>query len=167
MFDGTLLLADEERIRMASTGGLLLVHLRRAVEAEQMLAIHAMQEQMRERVGKHAVLVIVGEVRTELSDRTRELAKHTSTTFRDHVSCVAHVVEVRGFVGAAIRCVMAGMRMLHRPPYPIREFASVGGAVGWMLPSLRRDAIELPIGVDAAAIEGWVAATRADSSPPE
>lgn len=166
MFDGPLAQAqDDAKFRMVASGGFLLVDVRRSFDAEHMLAIHEQQAQLVATVGKHAVMVIVGEVRAEMSERARELAKRSSATFREHVACVAHVVEVRGFIGAAIRCVMAGMRALNRPPYPIREFATVGVAARWMLPQMQADAVEMPLGFDADAIDLWIAQSRAPGSP--
>jgi hypothetical protein len=152
---------DHERLRLASIGGLLLVHVRLRFTLAESAAIYAAQEQLRESVGRHAIVVIVSDVRTELSDKARSFARRTSVEFADSVVCVAHVIEPRGVIGAAVRCVMAGMRAINQPPYPMREFASSTTATMWTAPQLLAANVDLPIASDPDTLLEWLEYARA------
>ena len=149
-----------------SSGPLLLVCIRQRFTHREMLAIHRAQDELRTTQGRHAVMVVVGTVRTELSERARSIAKQTTDEFTGDVVCVAHVVEATGFVGAAIRCVMAGMRVFNQPKHPIREFATVRGAAMWMEPLMREAGLELDFDCRAASLHEWVTVVRSGELEP-
>lgn len=151
---------DDDKLRLVSAGALLLVHIRLRFTHEESVAIHAAQESLRATVGRHALLVIVSDVRAELSERARNFSRHTSAEFADWVVCVANVIEPRGLIGATVRCIMAGLRALDQPPYPVREFASVRAAAMWMAPLLRESGITLPIEPEPEALLEWAERVR-------
>jgi hypothetical protein len=156
---------DDPTLRVVSAGGLLLVHIRQRYTHEEGVVVHAAQEYMRSSVGRHAVYVIVSDIRTELSEHARSLSRRTTAEFADSVVCVANVIEPRGIIGATVRCVMAGVRAINKPPYPVRDFASTRSAAMWMAPLLREAdiplPIALPIGGEAEALLEWVERARA------
>jgi hypothetical protein len=152
---------DDERIRLVSSAGVLLVHVRVRMTHAELVEIHAAQEYLRATAGHHAVFVIVGDIRAEMSERARSFSRRTAAEFADAVVCVAHVVEARGFVGAAVRCVMAGMRAVNRPPYPVREFATTRGAALWMAPLLKEAEIELGFEASPGGLLDWIDRARA------
>jgi hypothetical protein len=151
---------DDERIRLVSAGAVMLVHLRVRFTEEELVEIHAAQEYLRSTVGRHALIVVVGDIRPELSERTRTFSRRTAEEFADSVVCLAHVVEVRGFVGAAVRCVMAGMRVLNQPTYPVREFASTRPATMWMATQMQEPGLELAFEPAAGKLYDWVERAR-------
>jgi hypothetical protein len=151
---------DDDRIRLVSTGAVMLVHLRVRFTEEELVEIHAAQEYLRSTVGRHALIVIVGDIRPEMSERTRSFSRRTSDEFASSVVSLAHVVEARGFVGAAVRCVMAGMRVLNKPTYPVREFASTRPATMWMAPQLREPGLELAFEPTADNLYDWIDRAR-------
>jgi hypothetical protein len=151
---------DDDRIRLVSAGAVMLVHLRVRLTEEELVEIHAAQEYLRSTVGRHALLVIIGDIRPEMSERAREFSRRTAEEFADSVVCIAHVIEARGFVGAAVRCVMAGMRMLNKPSYPVREFASTRPATRWMATQLREPGLQLAFEPDADRLHDWVDLAR-------
>jgi hypothetical protein len=151
---------DDDRIRLVSAGAVMLVHLRVRFTEEELVEIHAAQEYLRSTVGRHALLVVVGDIRPELSERTRSFSRRTAEEFADSVVCVAHVVEVRGFVGAAVRCVMAGMRVLNKPTYPVRDFANMRPATMWMAAQLHEPGLELAFEPAADKLHEWVERAR-------
>jgi hypothetical protein len=157
----TLVHHDDEKLRLVSTGGLLLAHVRQRFTYDEGLEIHAAQEYLRSTVGRHGVLVIISDIRTELSERTRSFSNRTNAEFADCVVCVAHVIEPRGVVGAAVRCIMAGLRAIQTPPYPIRDFSSSRSAAMWTAPLLAEADIELPIGATSGALLEWMNYVRA------
>lgn len=151
---------DDDRIRLVSTGALMLVHLRERLTEDELVEIHAAQEYLRSTVGRHALIVIVGDIRPEMSERARSFSRRTSDEFADSVVSLAHVVEARGFVGAAVRCVMAGMRVLNKPSYPVREFASTRPAAMWTAALLREPGLELTFEPTVDKLHGWVERAR-------
>jgi hypothetical protein len=151
---------DDDRIRLVSTGAVLLVHLRVRFTEEELVEIHAAQEYLRSTLGRHALIVIVGDIRPEMSERTRNFSRRTSEEFADSVVSLAHVVEARGFVGAAVRCVMAGMRVLNKPSYPVREFAGTRSATMWTASHLREPGLELAFEPTADKLQAWVEQAR-------
>lgn len=157
----TIVHHDDEKLRLVSTGALLLVHVRLRYTHDESVAIHAAQEYLRATVGRHAVMVIVSDVRTEMSERARNFSRRTSAEFADWVVCVANVIEPRGFIGAAVRCIMAGLRAIDKPPYPVREFTSARAAAMWTAPLLVDAGLELPIEADAGALLEWLEHARA------
>jgi hypothetical protein len=134
------------------------VSLRVRFTEDELVEIHAAQEYLRSTVGRHALIVVVGEIRPEMSERARDFSRRTAEEFAGSVACLAQVVEARGFVGAAVRCVMTGMRMLHKPGYPVREFSSTRLATAWMVPHLR--GLELPFSPTADRLLDWVDRVR-------
>ena len=151
---------DDDRIRLVSAGAVMLVHVRVRFTEEELVEIHAAQEYLRSTVGRHALLVVVGDIRPEMSERTRNFARRTAEEFATSVVCVAHVVEARGFVGAAVRWVMAGMRMLNKPTYPMREFTSMRPATAWMAAQLHEPGLELAFEPAADKLQDWVERAR-------
>jgi hypothetical protein len=151
---------DDDRIRLVSSGAVMLVHLRVRFTEDELVEIHAAQEYLRSTVGRHALLVIVGDIRPELSERARSFSRRTSEEFAGAVVSLAHVVEVRGFTGAAVRCVMAGMRVLNKPSYPVREFASTRPAAMWTATMLQEPGLELPFEPTADKLHAWVERAR-------
>ncbi|MFO7564914.1 MAG: hypothetical protein R6X02_19875 [Enhygromyxa sp.] len=156
-----IVLHEDEKLRLVASGGVLLAHVRLRFTHEESVAIHGAQEYLRSTVGRHGIIVVVSDVRAELSERARKFSRRTSAEFADWVVCVAHVIEPRGFVGAAVRCVMAGMRAINKPPYPMREFASTRGAALWTTPLLVEAGIELPFSPEPDAMLEWVEHARA------
>jgi hypothetical protein len=156
----TIVHHDDGPLRLVSTGGLLLVHIRQRYTHAEAVAIHAAHEYLRSSVGRHAVFVIIGDARTELSDRARNFSRRTTVEFANSVVCVANVIEPRGVIGATVRCVLAGLRALNNPPYPTREFASTRGAAMWMMPLVLASGMELPIEPDPGALLEWVELAR-------
>lgn len=152
---------DDDRIRVVSAGAVLLVYLRARFGEDELVEIHAAQEYLRSTVGRHAVIVVVGEIRPEMSERTREFSRRTADEFASSVACLAQVIEAGGFAGAAIRCVMAGMRMLYQPDYPVREFATTQAATEWMAPHVRE--LEMPFEPTAERLLDWVERAREPS----
>ena len=157
----TIVHHDDEKLRLVSAGALLLVHIRLRYTHEESAAVHAVQEDLRATVGRHALLVIVSDVRAELSERARSFSRHTSAEFADWVVCVANVIEPRGLIGATVRCIMAGLRALDQPRYPAREFASVRAAAMWMAPLLRESGIALPFEAESEPLLEWAERVRA------
>jgi hypothetical protein len=157
----TIVHHHDEKLRLVSTGGLLLVHVRLRYTHDESVAIHAAQEYLRSSVGRHAVFVIVSDVRAEISERARSFSRRTSAEFADWVVCVANVIEPRGIIGATVRCVMAGLRAINKPPYPVREFASTRSAAMWMAPLLLEADITLPIEAEPGALLEWSELARA------
>jgi hypothetical protein len=149
---------DDDRIRLVSAGAVMLVYLRVRFTEDELVEIHAAQEYLRSSVGRHALIVVVGEIRPELSERTRNFSRRTAEEFAGSVVCLAQVIEARGFVGAAVRCVLAGMRVLNKPVYPVREFASTRPAAAWMAPLL--SGLELPFEPSADRLFDWVERAR-------
>lgn len=154
---------DDDRIRLVSSGAVMLVVLRVRFTEDELVEIHAAQEYLRSTVGRHALIVIVGEIRPELSERARSFSRRTSEEFADSVVALAHVVEARGFVGAAVRCVMAGMRVLNKPSYPVREFASTRPAAMWTATQLQEPGLELTFEPTADKLYDWVERAREPS----
>jgi hypothetical protein len=150
----------DDRIRLVSTGAVLLVHLRVRFTEDELVEIHAAQEYLRSTVGRHALIVIIGDIRPEMSERAREFSRRTSEEFAASVVSVANVVEVRGFIGAAVRCVMAGMRVLNKPSYPVREFASTRPATMWTATMLQEPGLELAFEPTADNLHDWVDRAR-------
>jgi hypothetical protein len=138
----------------------MLVNVRVRFTEEELVEIHAAQEYLRSTVGRHALLVIVGDIRPEMSERARDFSRRTAEEFSDSVVCLAHVVEVRGFVGAAVRCLLAGMRVLNKPGYPMREFASTRPATAWLATQLREPGLELAFEPNADRLHDWVERAR-------
>jgi hypothetical protein len=157
----TIVHHDDEALRLVSTGGLMLVHIRQRFTHAESVAIHAGHEYLRSSVGRHAVFVIIGDARTELSERARNFSRRTTAEFANWVVCVANVIEPRGVMGATVRCVLAGLRAINKPPYPTREFASTRGAALWMVPIMAAAGIELPIELDPGGLLEWVDRARA------
>jgi hypothetical protein len=149
---------DDERIRLVSAGAVMLVYLRVRFGEDELVEIHAAQEYLRSTVGRHALLVVVGDIRPELSERARSFSRRTTEEFAGSVACLAQVVEARGFTGAAVRCVMAGMRVLTKPPYPVREFSTTRPAAMWMAPQLA--GLELPFTATPERLLDWVDRAR-------
>jgi hypothetical protein len=149
---------DDDRIRLISAGAVMLVHLRVRCTEDELVEIHAAQEYLRSTVGRHALIVVVGEIRPEMSERARDFSRRTAEEFAGSVACLATVVEARGFIGAAVRCVMAGMRVFNKPSYPVREFASTRPAAAWMIPHLR--GLELAFDPTADRLLDWVDRAR-------
>lgn len=149
---------DDERIRLVSAGAVMFVYLRLRFTEDELVEIHAAQEYLRSTVGRHALIVVVGDIRPEMSERARSFSRRTAEEFAGSVVCLAQVVEARGFVGAAVRCVMAGMRVLTKPDYPVREFASTRPAAIWMAPHLR--GLELPFAPTPERLLDWVERAR-------
>ena len=139
----------------------MLVSMRVRCTEDELVEIHAAQEYLRSTVGRHALIVIVGEMRPEMSERAREFSRRTAEEFADSVACLAQVVEARGIVGAAVRCLMTGMRVLNKQSYPAREFASMPPATAWMIPHLR--GLELPVEPTADRLLDWVDRAREPS----
>jgi hypothetical protein len=150
----------DDRIRLVSTGAMLLVHVRVRFTEEELVEIHAAQEYLRSTVGRHALIVIIGDIRPEMSERAREFSRRTSDEFTDSVVSVANVIEVRGVIGAAVRCVMAGMRMLNKPSYPIREFASTRAAATWTATLLQEPGLELAFEPTDDNLHDWIDRAR-------
>ena len=50
----------------------------------------------------------------------------------------AHVVQIPGFKGAAVRAFMNTFILLGRPPHPTRMLGSSQAAIDWILPVLER-----------------------------
>lgn len=157
----TIVHHDDDKLRLVSAGGLLLVHLRLRYTYEESVAIHAAQAHLRSSVGRHAVFVIVSDLSTELSERARNFSRGTTAEFAEWVVCVANVIEPRGLIGATVRCVMAGLRAINKPPYPAREFASTRSAAMWMAPQLREATLEMPIEPEPEALLEWAELGRA------
>lgn len=154
---------DDDKLRLVSAGALLLVHIRLRYTHVESAAIHAAQQHLRDTVGRHAVFVIISDVRTELSERARNISRRTTAEFADWVVCVANVIEPRGIIGATVRCIMAGLHALNRPPYPVRDFASTRSAAMWMAPLLREAKVPLPVVPEPDALLEWVTMARAPS----
>lgn len=151
---------DDDRIRLVSSGALMLVVLRVRFTEDELVEIHAAQEYLRSTVGRHALIVIVGDIRPEMSERARSFSRRTSDEFADSVVSLAHVVEARGFIGAAVRCVMAGMRVLNQPSYPVREFASTRPATMWTATLLQEPGLELAFEPTTDNLHDWVERAR-------
>jgi hypothetical protein len=151
---------DDDRIRLVSTGAVMLVHLRVRLTEDELVEIHAAQEYLRSTVGRHAVIVIIGDIRPEMSERARSFSRRTAEEFAGSVVSVAHVVEARGFIGAAVRCVMAGMRVLNKPTYPVREFATTRPATMWTATQLQEPGLELAFEPTAEKLHDWVDRAR-------
>lgn len=150
----------DDRIRLVSTGAVMLVHLRVRFTEDELVEIHAAQEYLRSTVGRHALIVIIGDIRPEMSERARNFSRRTTEEFAGSVVSLANVVEARGFIGAAVRCVMAGMRMLNTPTYPVREFASTRPATMWMATQLQEPGLELAFEPTADKLHDWVERAR-------
>jgi hypothetical protein len=151
---------DDDRIRLVSAGALMLVYLRLRFAEDELVEIHAAQEYLRSTVGRHALIVVIGEMRPEMSERTRSFSRRTAEEFEDSVVCLAHVVEARGFIGAAVRCVMAGMRVLNQPSYPVRDFGSTATATMWMATHLREPGLALAFEPTPEKLLDWVERQR-------
>ena len=149
---------DDERIRLVSAGAVMLVYLRVRFGEDELVEIHAAQEYLRSTVGRHALIVIIGEIRPEMSERARAFSRRTTEEFAGSVTCMAQVVEARGFIGASVRCVLAGMRVLIKPTFPVREFATTRPAAMWMAPYL--EGLELPFTPTAGRLLDWVERAR-------
>ncbi|NVB40974.1 hypothetical protein G6O69_24250 [Pseudenhygromyxa sp. WMMC2535] len=158
---------DDELLRLSSTGALLFVRIRQRFTHREALALYSAQEYLRATVGRHALVMLVGETDIELSERTRTMITRTAAEFSSWITCIAHVVEVRGFKGAAIRCMMAGMRSARRPPYPVREFSTTRAAAMWMAPLLTKEALPLPFAASPEALQEWISCVRDPGCPAE
>jgi hypothetical protein len=157
----TIVHHEGETLRLVSSGAFLFVHIRQRYTHEEGLLVHAAQDYLRSSVGRHAVFVIISDVRTELSEHARAISRRTTAEFADWVVCVANVIEPRGIIGATVRCIMAGVRAVNKPPYPVRDFASTRSAAMWLTPLLAEANIPLPIEPEPEALLEWIEHARA------
>jgi hypothetical protein len=162
-FSELLVHHDDDRIRLVSAGAVMLVYVRVRFTEDELVEIHAAQEYLRSTVGRHALIVIIGDIRPEMSERARDFSRRTSEEFARSVVSVANVVEARGFIGAAVRCVMAGMRVLNKPAYPVREFSSTRPAAMWTATQLQEPGLELAFEPTAEKLHAWVERAREPS----
>jgi hypothetical protein len=69
----------------------------------------------------------------------REEARRISASHSKRLRAIAEVIESRGFAGAAVRSVAAGMALLTPGDIPIKVFSGVEPAAAWLATFLGKE----------------------------
>lgn len=105
----------------------------------------------------HVVVTVVQEIpRGRLSEEARDLAEVIQAETRDRVRRHANVVEVTGFFAAAVRAIMASGNLMKGIDYPVKVFADVDEALGWLAATIE----SLDAACSVAAVRAAVDALR-------
>lgn len=97
-------------------------------------------------------LVIIPASAKPPPDDVRRAINGVLTRLEPLLNCLCWQVEGTGFRAAAVRAALAGLRIVHRPPYPTLVASDMSEALRWMFPYLRDGMArlsEIPSAVDA------------------
>lgn len=107
-----------------------------------------LERMVREQAEQHprglGCLVIIPASANPPPDDVRRAINDVLTNLAPLLRCLCWLVEGRGFRAAAVRAALAGLRIVHRPPYPTTVENDLSAALHWMFPYLRNGMVRLP-----------------------
>jgi hypothetical protein len=109
-------------------------------QSVELHAIHRLHEGVEELLRRHSAIALLGVSRPHVTmvPGTAE-RRLLADLLRDHgtqLRCIGSVILGDGFVSAAKRTVLSTISMVARQPCPLRMFADLSTAAGWMAPRL-------------------------------
>jgi hypothetical protein len=150
---------SDARAIIATFGPVLISIWRADVGVEEVRWTQPAQERLMARYANICSLAIAEPSALRMSHEARHEAARITRSGREACRCIAVVVPLEGFVGAAMRAAVTAVTMIAGTGVRQRTFKSVHAAGEWLLDQLP----DIGTRADVAALERAVEKLRADA----
>lgn len=127
-------LFDSPEARFGAAGALFVAHYKGAVHLGTLEKLDELQRTLIEQRGTISMLTVIGELGPmfKVDDSVRKRSVELGKKYEHQVRGAAIVVVTRGVAAVMVRTFLSGFFLLSRNALPMRTFASVKEALGWL-----------------------------------